>query len=798
MGGAMRAAGLGLLLVVGVSLSVTSPTPAQEQFPAVWCVIKREYPNTQGTTIKQYAVARPQDMAGLGPWELLECNLTFTDAFKRRDLLAGFGSSGAAPPPVVASPPPPASPAPPPPVAVAPMVPATPPAITPPSPAVDGALTTKSGSRPAGQGCDGIDAEIAEVNREIQELSAQIATADALAERGREWLARVVAELQSRWNEKVSLDEAIRNPDLDFAGKKTITYYVRAIRTSAAEGLRAAERFKEKSAERQQLVTMRVGLCGRPPSPDTTPPMPANVGPDGCPPNRGKVACRTNAGQSVSSDLCLPAQPALSQANGICRQYYLGGAETCRCTWSGEPLQVSARGDPSQNDPPLDVDELLRSLDPGILIAGITPGQQTPPGGGDVLPPAVGDPRNPPPVQGRMPPAPPVTVTGTPPSPPGKVKVTLVCEHGRPDGTAKCIKHDHLCAPGTQGPNCPPWMATNTNTVSCHYRDKPWESGRSTSCILSNCGDPDMITGKDLRQSFRVGNSQVAMNCGPINAGQSPPDWLKKVIGAQQATLPAAPEAGASALPPSKPAGAASAASGLLPTGRSNLGASTAAPNNDGAQPPATPAIASTGNSTSQPLTSTGRRILDTSSQPLSATGRPLLYPPPERTSTLLDPIPGTDNKCFRDTMNDNRIICSGGMEPIEGTNGLCFRNTLTDQQFCVGRGRPGGGDDTTPSSLANVPADAPSDDNSVSAPPPGVSPSDQSDTPPRSRGGSGPRKKAGGPPSGGAPRQRVGQPPPRQRFQPCGGGPTYVQRHGPGKGQVTCGGDIQRKLFGG
>jgi hypothetical protein len=100
-----------------------SQAQAQQQLPAAWCVIKREFLDTQGTWIKEYAVARREDMAWMGPWDMLDCNLTFTDAFKKRDALAGTGSSGGAAPPVVAAAPPVA---PLPPVAVGPTVPSTP------------------------------------------------------------------------------------------------------------------------------------------------------------------------------------------------------------------------------------------------------------------------------------------------------------------------------------------------------------------------------------------------------------------------------------------------------------------------------------------------------------------------------------------------------------------------------------------------------------------------------------------------------------------------------------------------
>ena len=110
-----------------------------------------------------------------------------------------------------------------------------------------------------------------------------------------------------------------------------------------------------------------------------------------------------------------------------------------------------------------------------------------------------------------------------------------------------------------------------------------------------------------------------------------------------------------------------------------------------------------------------------TAATPLSMTGRTRIKK--GEVSTLLDPIPGSDNQCFWDTMNGNKVICSAGVEPVEGTNLRCFRNKATGRQFCNAAGAPG--DDNAPPTMANVPADTPRS-GSAGDPPPAVAPPEQ------------------------------------------------------------------------
>ena len=106
-------------------------------------------------------------------------------------------------------------------------------------------------------------------------------------------------------------------------------------------------------------------------------------------------------------------------------------------------------------------------------------------------PPNIAPPKLAPPA-----PLPPATLTGIPSTPDRQLKkITTICQQGPearndPQNTAyKCRKVDHVCQPGTKGPNCPPWMHTTDTLLCTTWRAKP-EQGDTANCHPEVCDIP--------------------------------------------------------------------------------------------------------------------------------------------------------------------------------------------------------------------------------------------------------------------------------------------------------------------
>jgi hypothetical protein len=73
--------------------------------PPVWCVIYRDIPSMTPGPHREWSVALPKDVPFLeGVWQSVECNLTFPEAHKKRDRLAGDQPGAPAAPGVAGGP----------------------------------------------------------------------------------------------------------------------------------------------------------------------------------------------------------------------------------------------------------------------------------------------------------------------------------------------------------------------------------------------------------------------------------------------------------------------------------------------------------------------------------------------------------------------------------------------------------------------------------------------------------------------------------------------------------------------
>jgi hypothetical protein len=89
----------------GYTTAPVAPVADDPNLPADWCLIQREI-MVGAFSSKEFSVARCDNLAGLGPaWQVLEANLTFPQAHRRRVALRGGdpGHASAPPPPAPAA-----------------------------------------------------------------------------------------------------------------------------------------------------------------------------------------------------------------------------------------------------------------------------------------------------------------------------------------------------------------------------------------------------------------------------------------------------------------------------------------------------------------------------------------------------------------------------------------------------------------------------------------------------------------------------------------------------------------------